>query len=244
MNANLIGRPSTVVPGNFGNPVTVEYARYSAGNANAAPRRPLFLCLHGWGSNEDDLADIMRYIAPYNDFVALRAPLVLQPASPYAPGAYSWFHDAVPQGDDLDYDAFAAATAVDQWVEQHIDEDRQIIPLGFSQGALVAVHLLRVHPERYTAAIPLSGFVAPGNVAGTAPADDRLDALEIPVFYGYGEADTVLPKPTIYAAVAWLSEHTWLTDRSYRGLDHSVSMQELADVNRWLLDHGWTSGLM
>lgn len=162
----------------------------------------------------------------------------------YAPGAYSWFHDSVPQGDDLDYDAFAAATAVDEWVENNIADDRPVIPLGFSQGGLLAIHLLRVHPERYTAAIPLSGFLAPGNVPGTAPADDRLEQLNIPVFYGYGEADTVLPKPTIYGTVAWLSEHTWLTDRSYRGLDHSVSMQELSDLNRWLLDHSWTSGLM
>ena len=64
----LIGRESTVVPGRFGEPLTVTDVVWSRGGGNAAPRRPMFLCLHGWGSNEEDLADLMRHIAPYNDF--------------------------------------------------------------------------------------------------------------------------------------------------------------------------------
>ena len=78
----LIGRESQVVPGRFGEPLQVTHVQYSRGGGNAAPRRPLFLCLHGWGSNEADLADMMRYVAPYNDFASLRAPLVLQAGWP------------------------------------------------------------------------------------------------------------------------------------------------------------------
>ena len=95
----LIGRKSQVVPGRFGEPLQVTHVQYSRGGGNAAPRRPLFLCLHGWGSNEADLADMMRYVAPYNDFASLRAPLVLQEAGSgefgFGQGAYSWFHDCV-----------------------------------------------------------------------------------------------------------------------------------------------------
>lgn len=95
----LIGRESQVVPGRFGEPLQVTHVQYSRGGGNAAPRRPLFLCLHGWGSNEADLADMMRYVAPYNDFASLRAPLVLQEAGSgefgFGQGAYSWFHDCV-----------------------------------------------------------------------------------------------------------------------------------------------------
>ena len=97
-----VGRVASVVPGHFGDRLTVTEALASRGGGNAQPNRPLFVCLHGWGSNEDDLAGIMRYVAPYSDFVSLRAPLVLQEASPRGfamqQGAYSWFHDAVPVG--------------------------------------------------------------------------------------------------------------------------------------------------
>ena len=122
---------------------------------------------------------MMRYVAPYNDFASLLAPLTLQPAGRFAPGAYSWLHDCVDTGEDLDRDAFAAAKAIDDWVSANIPDDRAVVPIGFSQGGLLAIHLLRVHPERYAATISLSGFLAPGTVAGTAPADEHSDVLRL-----------------------------------------------------------------
>ncbi|MEE1295931.1 MAG: alpha/beta fold hydrolase [Bifidobacterium sp.] len=244
-----LGRLSNVVPGRFGEKLTVTHALPSRGGARQQTNRPLFVCLHGWGSNEEDLAGMMQYVAPYNDYVSLRAPLTLQEPAPGGlfgpqPGAYSWLHDAVPSGDDLDLDAFAAAEAVDEWVRTNVDDARRVVPIGFSQGGMLATQLLKVHPERYCAAICLSGFVSPGNVPGTAPGLAALDALNIPTFYGYGSADTVIPRWLVYETEAWLEEHTWLTAHEYRGLDHSVSLEEFADLRRWLLDHDITSGLM
>ena len=244
----LIGRESTVVPGRFGEPLTVTDVVWSRGGGNAAPRRPMFLCLHGWGSNEEDLADLMRHIAPYNDFASLRAPLQLSGFGMgefgFGSDAYSWFHDCVPSGEDLDYDAYAAATAIDAWVAANVADDRDVVPLGFSQGGLLAIHLLRVHPERYRAAISLSGFLAPGIVVGTAPADDRLAERETPMFYGYGDRDGIIPRSELHATAAWLEEHTWLTSQCYRGLDHAVNLEELADIRQWLVMHDIASGMM
>ena len=240
----LIGRESNVVPGRFGEPLQITHVQYSRGGGNTAPKRPLFLCLHGWGSNETDLADMMRYVAPYNDFASLRAPLTLQPTGRFAPGAYSWLHDCVDTGEDLDRDAFAAAKAIDDWVSANIPDDRAVVPIGFSQGGLLAIHLLRVHPERYAATISLSGFLAPGTVAGTAPADDRVAELNIPTFFGYDKNDTVIPMPELFATAAWLDEHTFLTEKSYRGLDHSVSMEEFSDLRDWLAAHNIAPGIL
>ena len=108
----------------------------------------------------------------------------------------------------------------------------------------VAVHLLRMHPERYRAVINLSGFLAPAGVPGTAPADDRLTDCEIPVYFGYGKNDAVIPKYELFAAAAWLEEHTWLTTKSYRGLDHAVSLDEFSDIRQWLVLHDIASGVL
>ncbi|KAA8825575.1 alpha/beta hydrolase [Bifidobacterium myosotis] len=278
----LIGRESTEVPGRFGEPLTVTHALVSRGGLGSHPTHPLFLCLHGWGSSEQDMADIMRLIAPYNDFVALRGPIILaeptpstdgrangssapapassdartdagtgtygmyedRPGSRPEPGNYAWLHAAMPVGEDLDYDAHAAALAVDRWVADNIPADRDVVPLGFSQGGLVAVQLLRIHPERYRAVVSLSGFNAPGQVPGTAPADDRLADFDIPVFYTYGKLDGVIPKYELFATAAWLEEHTWLKTKSYHGLDHNVSLEEFADLRQWLLDNDITSGVL
>ena len=244
--AGLIGRESSVVPGRFGEPLRVGHALLSDKAGKAVVSRPVFLALHGWGSNESDLAELMQYVAPYNDFASLRAPLTLQatPDQFGSPGAYSWFHDSVPTGEDLDRDAYAASVAIDDWVANNIAPERPVVPIGFSQGGLLAVHLLRVHPERYRAAISLSGFLAPGIIPATAPADERLIDLHIPVFYGYGNNDMVIPKHETFAMIAWLEEHTWLTEKGYHGMGHSVGMEEFADIRQWLLLHDISSGLL
>lgn len=242
----MTGRRSEVIAGSFGEDLSVSHALLSKGQAQANTRLPMFLLLHGWGSNEQDLADLMRYVAPYNDYAALRAPLDMPAAYAGASGpkGYSWFHDCVPTGEDLDRDAYAAAKAIDGWVSEHIAADRDIVPLGFSQGGVLAIHLLRLHPERYRAAVSLSGFMAPGLVKEAVPADSRLASLDIPVFYGYGSADNVIPRYELYATAAWLEEHTWLNSHEYHGLDHAVSLEEFSDIRQWLIQNDISSGMM
>ena len=54
----------------------------------------------------------------------------------------------------------------------------------------------------------------------------------------------MIPKYELYAASAWMEEHTWLTAKSYRGLDHSVSMDEFADLRQWMLVNDLASGVL
>ena len=243
----LIGRASTVVPGRFGDPFTVDDAHVltSRGGGRAATGRPLFVVLHGWGANEEDSVDLINMVAPFNDYVALRGPYTLQePQGQYIPGAYSWFHDELVSGDDMDYDVYAAASAVDRWVREHVPDGREVVPIGFSQGGTIAVHLLRINPERYRAAVSFSGYLAPGRVPGTAPADDRLEMLDIPVYYCYGKNESVVPKYELFACAAWLEEHTWLKTKSYHGLDHAVNLEEFNDIREWMIDNALASGVM
>ncbi|RBP99596.1 alpha/beta hydrolase [Bifidobacterium xylocopae] len=234
-----------VAPGDVGEPQHVDVVKYSRKDGRSNLRRPLFLLLHGWGSNEEDIANLMRYVAPYNDYASLRAPMTVPgtEGGMFGPG-YTWFHRSLPKGEDLDRDGLAAAEAIDAWVKANLPEDRELVVMGFSQGGMLAAHLLRLNPERYRAVISLSGFLAAGEVPGSAPADDRLAAMEKPVFYGYGQADKVVPPYEARAFAAWLDEHTWLRSRSYARLDHSVSQAELGDIRQWLADIDVTSGLM
>ncbi|OXN01003.1 alpha/beta hydrolase [Bifidobacterium vansinderenii] len=244
---NTIGRESTVVPGRFGEPFAIddEHVLVSRGDGTAVRSRPLFLSLHGWGANEEDAEDLIQMVAPLSDYVALRGPYTLEkPKGAYIPGAYAWFHDNILSGDDLDYDVYAAAKAVDDWVTTHVPDDRDVVPLGFSQGGTIAVHLLRIHPERYRAAVSFSGYLAPGRVPGTAPADDRLTELDRPVYYCYGKKESVVPKYELYACAAWLEEHTWLNTKSYRNLDHAVNLDEFNDIRDWLITNDLASGIM
>ena len=73
------------------------------------------------------------------------------------------------------------------------------------------MHLLRINPERYRAVVSLSGFNAPGQVPGTAPADSRLADYDIPVFYTYGKNDGVIPKYELFATAAYASGYLTTT---------------------------------
>lgn len=68
---------------------------------------PVFVLLHGWGSNEYDLPDLLNYCgAGSADYASLQAPIA------YGMG-YTWFgawaHEGVPEGESLDKQATEAA---------------------------------------------------------------------------------------------------------------------------------------
>ncbi|MFD0704495.1 alpha/beta hydrolase [Alloscardovia venturai] len=253
------GKAATAVSGHYGDSLRVEQALWSRGRGMNNPRRPLFVLLHGWGSNENDIAEFFgSYVSPLSDYVALRAPLTLldpddmgvfmdDDASSLAAktdGAYSWFHEAVPSGENLDRDIYAAACAVDEWVDDFIPDEREIIPFGFSQGGALAVHLLRINPDRYKAVACLSGFCAPGLVEGTHDGDESLQLKSPHAFYGFGMRDDVVARHESSALAAFLEENTFLKLCEYKKLDHAVNLDECNDVRQWLLDIGASSGLM
>lgn len=194
---------------------------------------PVFVLLHGWGSNEYDLPDVLAYCGAGDaDFASLRAPIA------YGPG-FTWFgtwaHEGVPEGESLDTQAREACAAIHSWVDAHIDEERPIVTLGFSQGGLLAAHLLRTYPARYAAAVSCSGWLAPGSVDG----DVALTESKPPVFYGHGAADDIFPATDIAAMGEFWASHGTLTERVYPGMGHSISMEELRDIQHFLETHGF-----
>lgn len=212
----------------------IDVARWGATDRQPHPTHPLLLTLHSYGADEGEFDEAMGLIAPHNDYVALRAPIALPSQG------YGWFPEMMPVGARLAADALAAAQAVDEWVMANVPDERPVVPIGFSQGAAVALHLLRVHPERYRAAVSLSGF----HSSEDAPADERLAACDVAVFHGYGRNDKVVPRFELIATAAWLDEHTYLTTKSYPGLGHALNLSEITDLRNWLTAHDIITGVM
>ena len=128
-------------------------------NITADSHEPVFLLLHGWGSNEHDLPSLLAYCAPNVEYASLRAPIS------YGMG-YTWFgtwdYDGVPTGKSLDDQALLAGEAIDRWVSDSIAADRPVVVRGFSQGGLLAGQMLRINPKRYAEAVSFAGFLAHG----------------------------------------------------------------------------------
>jgi len=197
--------------------------QHADGHADHA-HGPVLLFLHGYGSDERDLAGLVPYL-PASPWASVRAPLS-HPASGYA-----WY-----PLDQLDVlapaqEAIGTATAaLWEWVDASLGPAATLIPVGFSQGGCMASQLLRTRPERVAGAALLSGYVQDAPQA----ADATLAAHPRPVFWGRGDADPVIPVRAIEDTQAWVDAHAQARVEVYAGLGHSVSERELRHLSEWL----------
>lgn len=187
---------------------------------------PVAVLLHGFGSHERDLPGLARWLPPTLPWASLRAPL----ETGY--GGAAWF-PLSPDG-DMDAASIAAATrAVWEWVDDAVGAEAPVVPVGFSQGGLMALQLLRTRPERVLAPVVLAGFV-PDHAQ---PADEDLARVRPPVFWGRGDADPVIWPEAIARTRAFLDGHASVTARAYPGMGHTITEEEMGDVRDFLDAH-------
>src|SRR5690606_2895955 len=151
--------------------------------------------LHGFGSNERDLAGLAHALPAGLPWVSLQAPIAV------GPGGYAWFPIGEPGNPDPAPVA-AAVEAIWAWANAALPEGARIVPIGFSQGGLMASQRLRTAPERVIAPVLLGGFVQAGEQSGDAVLRETRPAL----FSGRGEDDRVIAAPAVTRTDAWLPE--------------------------------------
>ena len=185
--------------------------------------RPHLILLHGYGSNEGDLFQLAPYLPLGFVIAAPRAPL------PHPMGfGFSWFplNDEV-EGIGIDQ----AADDLADWIAGNVTgRASRVGILGFSQGGVLGLQLLRRHPTAADALVMLASARHPE----PDPGDEAMAARRPPVFSGRGTADEVIPAWRFADTADWLPEHSRLTERIYEGLGHAVSDAELQDVVTFL----------
>jgi phospholipase/carboxylesterase len=184
---------------------------------------PVALLLHGYGSSEHDLAALASAIGFSLPWASLRAPVEL------GGSAAAWFPITVP-GDPDAAPVIDATDAIWAWIDATIGAAAAVVPIGFSQGGLMATQLLRTRPHRVVAPVVLGGFV----LGAGQSADDRLLLDRPAVFWGRGDLDRIITPQAITRTAFFFSEHTTLQERVYPGLAHGVSGAEIDDVRDFL----------
>lgn len=99
------------------------------------------LLLHGFGSNADDLAGLGPHVVPGLPWASLQAPVAI------APDGYAWFPIVTP-GNPGREAVDPATAAIWSWIDANLPDTARVVPIGFSQGGLMATELLRTRPER------------------------------------------------------------------------------------------------
>jgi phospholipase/carboxylesterase len=156
----------------------------------------LVVLLHGYGADGNDLIGLAphwRRMLPGAAFVAPNAP----DRVPGAPAGFQWFPVLRLDPHEARNGVVMAAPRINQFLDAELARldlsAERLILAGFSQGAMLALHLgLR---RRCAAIVGFSGLLA-----DAPPAE----GLKPPVFLSHGGTDTLIPAGAMFAAAASL----------------------------------------
>ena len=108
----------------------------------------------------------------------------------------------------------------------------RIVVAGFSQGCAMALMTGLRHPEKLAGIVGLSGYLP---LAQTLAAERHAINQDTPIFMAHGNADGVVPIARATASRDALAALGYGVEWHEYPMAHSVCMEEIADLNAWLL---------
>jgi len=108
----------------------------------------------------------------------------------------------------------------------------RIVLMGFSQGCAMTLMTGLRYPERLAGLVCLSGYLPLASKLAAEKSD--ANAL-VPIFMGHGRMDPVVQMARGAASRDALAALGYTVEWHEYPMQHSVHPQEVADLNRWLL---------
>jgi phospholipase/carboxylesterase len=180
----------------------------------------LVMLLHGYGSNGADLISLAPYWAKRLPGAAFVAPNATEPV-PQVPGGYQWFNIANLDPHLMEQGVRAAAPSLDRFIDRELDRHAldagRLALVGFSQGAMMALHVALRRPQPVAALLGFSGLLV-----GARTLKEQMRAKP-PVLLIHGDRDPTIPIPAMFDSAEALAAagHGALWHVSY-GVPHSI----------------------
>jgi phospholipase/carboxylesterase len=107
-----------------------------------------------------------------------------------------------------------------------------IVLAGFSQGCAVTLMTGLRYPERLAGLAGLSGYLP---LAGRTAAERSAANADVPIFLAHGTRDPMIAHARAVESRDALTALGYDVEWHDYPMEHSVSLEEIADLNRWLL---------
>ncbi|OJX09481.1 MAG: hypothetical protein BGO77_06105 [Caedibacter sp. 37-49] len=150
--------------------------------------KQLVILLHGYGANGDDLIELGHYWSSSLPEAEFLAPHALFPCEMTSLG-YQWFSLADWQPSVLLEQIKVAAPILNKFIDQSLEKrglkDDDLVLMGFSQGAMMALYTALTRPLSCAGVIGYSGSLIYGESTG--------QESQPPVLLVHGDADEVVP---------------------------------------------------
>lgn len=183
-------------------------------------KKNLIVFLHGWGSSGDNfihLAKVMSRSLLNSHFVAPNAPFQREIGD-----GYQWFSLEDRSEETLYNGVKNAALIVNNFIDAKLEEldlkDSQLSLVGFSQGAMLAIHTALTRVKPCSSVVAYSGrFLSPARVAPEIKSKPNICVI-------HGDADDVVPFSSLDSAVKALKENgVNVEGHPIRGLGHIIN---------------------
>ena len=198
------------------------------------------IVMHGLGADGNDFVPIANEL----DLASVGPVRFVFPNAPVIPvtinGGYqmpAWYDIAVA---DLQVQEDEAGLRRSQaTIEAIIANEKargiaagRIVVAGFSQGCAMALMTGLRHAERLAGIVGLSGYLP---IAATTAAERHAANHETPVFLAHGRQDPVVPYAAAVRTREALTALGYAVEWHEYPMAHSVCMEEIADLNSFLL---------
>jgi len=198
--------------------------------------------MHGLGADGNDFAPIVPELrianAPAIRFVFPHAPMMpVTINNGYVMRAWYdvSFGDLEGKTKQADEKGVRASqAAIEQLIAREVSRGiaaEKIVVAGFSQGGAIALQTGLRHAEKLAGIMALSTYLPLAQSLATeaAPAN-----RSIPVFYAHGTHDAVIPMAMAKASREALQAAGYKIDWHEYPMQHSVCIEEIGDIGRWL----------
>ena len=204
-----------------------------------APRASLIV-LHGLGADGNDFVPIAQEL----DLSAVSGARFVFPHAPMRPvtmnGGYvmrAWYDIAGTPGARIEDEAGlrASQAQIEALIAREVARGmpaRRIVLMGFSQGCAMTLLTGLRHAERLAGLVGLSGYLP---LAAHTAAERSTANADVPIFLAHGRDDPMIALDRATASRDALRALGYAIEWHDYAMPHSVCMEEIADLNRWLL---------
>ncbi len=193
--------------------------------------------LHGLGADGEDFVPLaeemelpknVRYIFPH----APRRPVTIN-------GGFvmrAWYDIASDAIDSMQDEAGIRSTQkdietlIEQEIERGISPDH-IFLAGFSQGGAIALHTAMRLDTPIAGVLALSTYLP---LAEKTAAEATAASRQTPIFMAHGNYDPIVPHALGLASKNHLESLGYAVEWHEYPMQHSVTEQEVRDIERWL----------
>ena len=198
-------------------------------NLEKGKKYPVIYAMHGMGSNEKDILNLIEELQ--NDFILIGIRGTLSKDNGFA-----YFN--IKSFGNPDIDSFDSAVAnLKEFINNApkgypIDTSNQYL-LGFSQGAILSMTLALTMGDKLKGIIALSGYI-PRHVKANYPIESVEKLL---VFISHGEFDPIFPVRIGKDNYDFFKARDEKVTYKHYPAGHEVSLDMKKDFVKWLYSH-------